>query len=161
MPTCRHHLVFRVASHPAAFSWPSHIRKVYLFQQSDRNLQLPANTTRWRNAGMMFAQRRRRWANISPALLQHVVRVVSGTATVSDPSILAVSTRGQVNAERQTNCDSMLGLCRRCSSSIESQLEEMREKESPGGHQRQSSVWYATHYSGAHLLWLLIILRTD
>ena len=32
-----------------------------------------ANTTRWPNAGLMLAQRRRRWANISPALVQRVV----------------------------------------------------------------------------------------
>ena len=33
----------------------------------------PANTTRWSNAGLMLARRRRRWDNISPVLGQRVV----------------------------------------------------------------------------------------
>ena len=33
----------------------------------------PANTRRWTNAGLMLAQRRRRWANITPALAQRLV----------------------------------------------------------------------------------------
>ena len=33
----------------------------------------PANTTRWSNVGLMLAQRRRRWASISPALDQRVL----------------------------------------------------------------------------------------
>ena len=35
----------------------------------------PANTICWPNAELMLAQRRRRWANISPALGQRVVSV--------------------------------------------------------------------------------------
>ena len=34
---------------------------------------IPANTTRWPDAGLMLAQRRWRWANISPALGRRVV----------------------------------------------------------------------------------------
>ena len=33
----------------------------------------PANTIHWANAGLMLAQRRRRWANIKPALAQCIV----------------------------------------------------------------------------------------
>ena len=33
----------------------------------------PANTRRWPSAGLMLAQRRRRWVNISPALGQRLV----------------------------------------------------------------------------------------
>ena len=33
----------------------------------------PANTRRWPNAGLLLAQRRRRWVNISPALSQSLV----------------------------------------------------------------------------------------
>ena len=36
-------------------------------------LHYPAYTTRWPNAGLMLVQRRRRWANIRPALGQRVV----------------------------------------------------------------------------------------
>ena len=36
-------------------------------------VNIPANTTRWPNAGLMLAHRLRRWANISPALGQSVV----------------------------------------------------------------------------------------
>ena len=32
-----------------------------------------ANGRRWTNAALMLAQRRRRWANIKPALVQHLV----------------------------------------------------------------------------------------
>ena len=34
---------------------------------------IPANTRHWTNAGLMLAQRRRRWDNISPALVQCLV----------------------------------------------------------------------------------------
>ena len=34
---------------------------------------IPANTTRWPNAGLMLAHCLRRWANISPALGQRIV----------------------------------------------------------------------------------------
>ena len=34
---------------------------------------LPANTRRWSNAGLMLSQRRRRWPNIKPALDQRLV----------------------------------------------------------------------------------------
>ena len=34
---------------------------------------IPTSTTDFPNAGLMLAQRRRRWANISPALGQRVV----------------------------------------------------------------------------------------
>ena len=37
----------------------------------------PANTRRWRNAGLMLAYRLRRWANISPALGYCVVFVTT------------------------------------------------------------------------------------
>ena len=43
--------------------------------------------TPWHNAGLMLAQRRRRWANISPALGQHVV--FSGSAPKPDTVTLA------------------------------------------------------------------------
>ena len=36
-------------------------------------LAVPADTTRWPNAGLMLAHRLRRWANINPALGQRVV----------------------------------------------------------------------------------------
>ena len=33
----------------------------------------PANATPWTNAGLMVVQRRRRWTNIKPALVQGAV----------------------------------------------------------------------------------------
>ena len=39
----------------------------------DLNRDSPENTRRWPNAGLMLAQRRRRWANISPTLGQRLV----------------------------------------------------------------------------------------
>ena len=33
---------------------------------------IPANTRRWTNAGLMLGQRRRRWANINPAMVQRL-----------------------------------------------------------------------------------------
>ena len=33
----------------------------------------PANTRRWTNVGLMLGQRRRRWANINPTLVQRLV----------------------------------------------------------------------------------------
>ena len=48
----------------------SHSRPVNLAMVQSR---IPTNTIRWPNAGLMLAQRRRRWANISPALGQRVV----------------------------------------------------------------------------------------
>ena len=41
----------------------------------DGAARLPANTSRWPYIGMMLAQRRRRWANISPALGKRLVFV--------------------------------------------------------------------------------------
>ena len=40
---------------------------------------IQANTTRWPNAGLMLAQRRRRLANINPALAQRIVFAVIWT----------------------------------------------------------------------------------
>ena len=51
----------------------SHLIDFILFSITWLSLHIPANTTRWPNAGLMLAQRRRRWANISPALGQRVV----------------------------------------------------------------------------------------
>ena len=39
----------------------------------ERTTPFPVNTTPWPNAGLMLAQRRRRWPSIKPALEQHLV----------------------------------------------------------------------------------------
>ena len=41
-------------------------------QQCDDQSE-PANTRRWTNVGLMLGQRRRRWANIKPTLVQRLV----------------------------------------------------------------------------------------
>ena len=36
-------------------------------------IQFPANTKRWNSDGLMLGKRRRRWASITPALVERLV----------------------------------------------------------------------------------------
>ena len=52
----------------------------------------PANTICWPNAGLMLAQRRRRWDNFKPALGQQIV-FAGLAAAASDLEFLRLQTR--------------------------------------------------------------------
>ena len=52
----------------------------------------PENTIHWANAGLLLVQRRRRWANINPALAQCIVfaGILSGLGYTSPVSLVFV-----------------------------------------------------------------------
>ena len=94
---------------------------------------IPGNTCRWTNAGLILGQRRRRWANVDPALVQRLVFTVMdlGPALIQAPSQPArcsakpksgllplilcwrnVGTTSQTRARRYADMESMCCICR-------------------------------------------------
>ena len=84
--------------------WAKQVERRRVRLASECGLYLyPASTTLWLNAGMMLGQRRRRWANINPALVQSIVFAGNTMPTCGTLAVYPADTR------RSAEVSSMLG----------------------------------------------------